>query len=50
MKDTLFFKDKRVLVVGLARSGRASAALLAQLGARVSVTDNQDNQATLANA
>ncbi|MFA4989690.1 MAG: UDP-N-acetylmuramoyl-L-alanine--D-glutamate ligase [Candidatus Omnitrophota bacterium] len=38
-----YFKDKNVLVVGLARSGVASANLLYDLGAHVFVTDNQDN-------
>lgn len=33
------FKDKKVLVVGLARSGVGSANLLSSFGARVSVTD-----------
>jgi UDP-N-acetylmuramoylalanine--D-glutamate ligase len=41
-----YFKDKNVLVVGLARSGVASANLLYDLGAQVSVTDNQDNAST----
>src|SRR3989338_10905497 len=35
----LKFKDKKVLVVGLARSGVGSANLLSSFGARVSVTD-----------
>ncbi|MDD5347810.1 MAG: UDP-N-acetylmuramoyl-L-alanine--D-glutamate ligase [Candidatus Omnitrophica bacterium] len=50
MKNIGLFKDKRILVVGLARSGFACARLLADLGARVSVTDNQENRTTLANA
>ncbi|MEK7271756.1 MAG: hypothetical protein AAB015_02480, partial [Nitrospirota bacterium] len=33
------FKDKKVLVVGLARSGVGSANLLSSFGAKVSVTD-----------
>ena len=35
------FKDKKVLVVGLARSGTGAASLLSSLGARVSVTDSK---------
>ncbi len=35
------FKDKKILVVGLARSGAGAAKLLSQLGARVSVTDSK---------
>ncbi len=46
MHNTDFFKNKRVTIVGLARSGVACAALLDDLGARVSVTDNQDTPAT----
>jgi len=44
--DKSYFKDKKVLIVGLARSGVASANLLYDLGAQVSVTDNQDNANT----
>ena len=40
-----YFRGKRVTVVGLARSGLASANLLFDLGASVSVTDVSDNQA-----
>jgi UDP-N-acetylmuramoylalanine--D-glutamate ligase len=50
MRNTDYFKNKRVLIVGLARSGVAAANLLFDLSAQVSVTDNQDNQATRANA
>ncbi|MFA5095827.1 MAG: Mur ligase family protein [Candidatus Omnitrophota bacterium] len=37
------FKGKKALIVGFARSGVASANLLEGLGARVWITDNQDN-------
>lgn len=43
MKNPGYFKDKKVTIVGLARSGLACANLLYGLGARVYVTDNQDN-------
>ncbi|MFA5177808.1 MAG: UDP-N-acetylmuramoyl-L-alanine--D-glutamate ligase [Candidatus Omnitrophota bacterium] len=46
MKNKDYFKGKQVLVVGLARSGAASANLLYDLGVKVSVTDNQDNANT----
>ena len=36
------FKDKNILVVGLARSGTGAANLLSSLGARVTITDNKD--------
>ncbi len=48
MRNTEYFKNKRVTVVGLARSGSACALLLSGLGAEVSVTDNKDNEATRA--
>lgn len=35
------FKGKNILVVGLARSGTGAANLLAELGARVSITDKK---------
>jgi UDP-N-acetylmuramoylalanine--D-glutamate ligase len=35
------FKDKKVLVVGLARSGTGAAKLLSHLGARVTVSDSK---------
>ena len=35
------FKDKKVLVVGLARSGTGAAKLLSRLGARVTVSDSK---------
>lgn len=49
MKNKDYFKDKQVLVVGLARSGVASANLLYDLGARVWVSDSQDNDSTRSN-
>lgn len=39
------FKDKKVLVIGLARSGTGAANLLSGLGARVAVTDNKSRSA-----
>jgi UDP-N-acetylmuramoylalanine--D-glutamate ligase len=50
MRNTDYFKDKEVIIVGLARSGLACANLLYDLGARVSVTDNKDCDATRLNA
>ncbi len=38
------FKDKNVLVVGLARSGTGAANLLSAIGARVSVTDKRPRE------
>lgn len=46
MKNKEFFKGKKITIVGLARSGFACADLLSDLGADVSVTDNQDNSST----
>jgi len=46
MKNTDYYKNKKVVVVGLARSGLACANLLHALGADVSVTDHQDNEST----
>lgn len=50
MINTDRFRGKKVLVAGLARSGVASANLLYGLGAKVSVTDNQDTAQIRANA
>ncbi|MCX5710166.1 MAG: UDP-N-acetylmuramoyl-L-alanine--D-glutamate ligase [Candidatus Omnitrophica bacterium] len=50
MKNTENYRNKKVIIVGLARSGVASANLLYGLGAKVSITDNQDNDAVRANA
>ena len=44
MRNTDYFKGKKVAVVGLARSGIACANLLFELGAEVSVTDNKDTE------
>ena len=41
-----YFKNKRITIVGLARSGYACANLLYDLDADVSITDNQDNDST----
>ena len=43
MRNIKYFKDKRVTIVGLARSGLACANLLHGLGAFVRVTDIKDN-------
>ena len=45
MRNIEYFRNKRVTIVGLARSGLACARLLAALGARVRITDNQDTAA-----
>jgi len=50
MENAGYFKHKKVTVLGLARSGLVSANLLYDLGAEVSVTDNQDNDSTRLNA
>ena len=50
MKNRQYFQDKKITVVGLGRSGLACADLLFGLGAKVSITDNQDNDATRLNA
>jgi len=49
MKNTGYFKDKKVVVVGFARSGVSCANLLFDLGAEVSITDLKDAQALSAN-
>lgn len=43
MRNSEYFKNKKVTIVGLARSGVACANLLHRLGALVSVTDIKDN-------
>ncbi|MCX6730186.1 MAG: hypothetical protein NT058_01675 [Candidatus Portnoybacteria bacterium] len=43
MRNKDYFKNKNILIVGLARSGIASAKLLHALGAHVWVTDKQKN-------
>lgn len=50
MRNTGYFKNKKVAVVGLGRSGLACANLLYGLGAKISVTDNNDNASTRLNA
>ncbi|MCM8796965.1 MAG: Mur ligase family protein [Candidatus Omnitrophica bacterium] len=50
MRNTDYFKGKKVTIVGLARSGLACANLLFDLGAKVSVTDIKDDEATRQNA
>lgn len=50
MKNQGYFKGKKVLVVGLARSGYAAATLLSNLGAEVSVTDMDTSEHIKANA
>ena len=46
MKNREFFKGKKIVVAGLARSGVACANLLYRIGARVGVTDACDNTFT----
>lgn len=46
MRNINYFKNKKITIVGLARSGVACANLLHELGALVSVTDNKDNPQT----
>ncbi len=46
MLNTGYFKNKKVTIVGLARSGFACAELLRGLGARVRVTDIKDDPHT----
>ncbi|MCK9594596.1 MAG: Mur ligase family protein [Candidatus Omnitrophica bacterium] len=50
MRNTGYFKDKKITVVGLARSGLACANLLYDLGAQVSVTDSRRDFQTQKNA
>ncbi|MDD5669554.1 MAG: UDP-N-acetylmuramoyl-L-alanine--D-glutamate ligase [Candidatus Omnitrophica bacterium] len=50
MKNTGYFKNKKITVIGLARSGLACANLLSDLGAEVSITDNKDTEQTRGNA
>lgn len=46
MKNREFFKEKKIVVAGLARSGVACANLLYRIGARVGVTDACDSMLT----
>ena len=41
MKSVIQFENKKVLVLGLAKSGEAAARLLAKLGAIVTVNDGK---------
>ncbi|MBM3243954.1 MAG: UDP-N-acetylmuramoyl-L-alanine--D-glutamate ligase, partial [Candidatus Omnitrophica bacterium] len=43
MKNTEYFRNKNILIIGLQRSGLSAANLLCRLSAKVSITDNQDN-------
>ena len=43
MRNSGYFKNKKVTIVGLARSGVACANLLHRSGALVSVTDIKDD-------
>ncbi|MBI4706996.1 MAG: UDP-N-acetylmuramoyl-L-alanine--D-glutamate ligase [Candidatus Omnitrophica bacterium] len=43
MRNQDYFKGKRIVIVGFARSGLACANLLFDLGARVSITDNKSD-------
>jgi len=49
MKNTDYFKNKKVTIVGLARSGLACANLLYDLDADVSITDNKDTDVIRSN-
>ncbi len=49
MKNTDYFTNKKITIVGFARSGLACANLLHDLGAQVSITDNNDSDVTRAN-
>jgi len=46
MQNAEYFKNKKISVVGFARSGLACANLLYELGSEVYITDNQDNEYT----
>jgi len=50
MRNTDHYKNKKVTIAGLGRSGVASANLLYDLGADVCVTDNKDSDVTRSNA
>jgi UDP-N-acetylmuramoylalanine--D-glutamate ligase len=49
MRNTQYFKNKKITIVGIARSGLACANLLAGLGADISLTDSSDNETTRLN-
>ncbi len=46
MRNSNYFKNKKITIVGLARSGVACANLLYRLGASLRITDIQDNAQT----
>lgn len=46
MRNSNYFKNKKITIVGLARSGAACANLLQRLGASVSITEIKDNAQT----
>lgn len=50
MKNADYFKNKKITIVGLGRSGLACANLLCDLGAQISITETQDNALTRSNA
>ncbi len=50
MRNTDYFRNKKVTIVGLARSGLACANLLFELGADVKITDNQNTEPVKLNA
>jgi len=47
VKDNIIFKNRKVLVVGLARSGAGAVNLLSFLGADVTVTDSRPRNALM---
>jgi UDP-N-acetylmuramoylalanine--D-glutamate ligase len=49
MRNQEYFRGKKVVIVGFARSGLSCANLLFDLGAQVSVTDNKLDDSVLAN-
>lgn len=49
MRNTDHYKNKKIAIVGLARSGLACANLLYDLGTDVCVTDNKDTDVTRSN-
>jgi len=49
MRNINYFRNKKVTIVGFARSGLTAANLLYDLGAKVSITDNRDNESTRLN-
>lgn len=50
MRNTDYFKNKRITIVGLGRSGLACANLLSDLGSDISITDCNDNPGIRQNA